>query len=69
MVDRQTAQIGLGALGTAIGEIMEDTVGLALAKAPDGAQADRAAVLVAAGRDIEALARAMSILAARGAED
>lgn len=65
MVDRDTARAGLSALGTAIGEIMEDYVEVALAAAPADGQAARANVLVAAGRDIEVLARAMSILAAR----
>lgn len=65
MIDRDTATAGLSALGTAIGEIMEDTVGPALSRAVEGTSANRADVLVAAGRDIELLARAMSILAAR----
>ena len=65
MIDRDTARAGLSALGTAIGEIMEDCVEVALAAAPAAGQAARADVLVAAGRDIEVLARAMSILAAR----
>lgn len=65
MIDRETAQFGLSALGTAIGEIMEDTVGLALSNAADVTQADRAGELAAAGQDIEVLARAMTILVAR----
>ncbi len=65
MIDRETAQFGLSALGTAIGEIMEDTVGLALSNAADVTPADRAGELVAAGQDIEVLARAMTILVAR----
>lgn len=51
-------------LGTAIGEIMEDTVSVALktASTDEGARVEQ---LTAAGQDIEVLARAMSVLLRR----
>jgi len=64
MIDPETAGSGLSALGTAIGEIMEDSVDLAL-KTSGRAAGARAEALKAAGQDIEILARAMVVLCRR----
>jgi len=68
MIDANTAKAGVEALGTAIGEIMEDTIDMALRgqAEPRAVQTD---LLISAGQDIEALGRAMAVLEQRGRAD
>jgi hypothetical protein len=68
MIDSETSWMGVLALGTAIGEVMEDVVDLALRRGPDDGQAERMAALARAGRDIEVLAKAMAVLQERAVE-
>lgn len=66
MVDKETAGLGLGALGTAIAEIIEDTHVAAVTRFGEAEDPFRRIVqLQAAGQDVAALATAMGVLARR----
>jgi len=66
MLDKETADLGLSALGTAIAEIIEDTHQAALTRFRGDEDPFRRIVqLQAAGQDVAALASAMGVLARR----
>jgi hypothetical protein len=66
MVDKETADLGLNALGTAIAEIIEDTHQAAVTRFRQDEDPFRRVVqLQAAGQDVAALASAMGVLARR----
>ena len=64
-MDAKTADLIARALGTMIGKIMEDSVGLALAPPPGRAWSE---TLIDAGHDIAALAATISIIQRRSDE-
>jgi len=64
MIDRETSKQSLLLLGTAIGELMEDTADVALSAGVQEPVA-LAAILQAVGADIAALAAAFEVLVRR----
>lgn len=67
MIDIETSRIGVSALATAIGELMEDTVEMALVAPKGGLQGYRkvSSILGGVGADIAVLASAIAILERR----
>ena len=68
MLDREIVEAGLAALGTAIGELLEDDHLQAVSRLPASASdlAARFALLEQTGQDITALADAAAVLIRRG---